>query len=149
MNLVHPSIKILVLLIVIAVAALLGCDGDGIDGTPLPHCTDPPIVNILDFLPPIHNSSITGVAPPDITDGAATIPTGGTVIVVKFDGKPCDLRVTNLPTATYFVREWYWDDLHPNWLLIEVYAPKTGGLIHFAVEWHSGGIVAKYLTRHI
>lgn len=128
---------------------LLACGEYEPDNPGPPYCADPPIVNILDFLPSIHNVSLSGtVSPPDIKDAASTIPTGHTVIVVKFDGNPCDLRVTNLQTATYLVREWYWDDLHPNWLLIEVYAPKTGGLVHFAVEWHSGGIIAKYVSQH-
>lgn len=134
----------------ILLLALFGCGAYEPEDSGPTYCADPPTVNILDFLPSIHNVGVRYAEGTeyDIDDDASTIPTGHTVIVVKFDGKPCDLRVTNLPTATYLAREWYWDDLHPNWLLIEVYAPQTGGLVHFAVEWHSGGIIAKYVSEH-
>ena len=129
---------------------LPGCGAYEPEDSGTAYCADPPIVNILDFLPSIRNVHVSyGEGTEyDIDDDAASIPIGHTVIVVKFDGKPCDIRVTNLPTATYFVEKWYWDDLHANWLLLEVNAPQSGGLIHFAVEWHSGGIIAKYVSHN-
>ena len=135
--------KIYLLLLLV----LLACGEDEPEDPGPPYCADPPIVNVLDVSPPLSRVDRTYIDGVFIENDDSPLPIGHTVIVVKFDGKPCDLRVTNLPTATFLAREWYWDDLNPNWLLIEVYAPQSGGLVRFAVEWHSGGIIAKYTSQ--
>ena len=85
------------------------------------------------------------IDPPDTTpglgQGTGHIPLGNFQIVVGFDEKPCNVRVTNLPGAHWLIHKWYVVD---KGVFLDVAAFSPGGLVHVAVDWHSGGIILKY-----
>ena len=85
-------------------------------------------------------ANIRGVYPP-----TGRIPLGHTVIVTMFDAPPCNIRVTNQPNAQWLIHKWYMDDATT--LFLEVEAPRTDGLVHVAVDWHSGGKVLRWVSH--
>ena len=117
-------------LIVLATLASLGCSESepAKEITDAERCLGMPIANIQGVYPP------TG-----------RIPLGHTVIVIMFDEPPCNIRVTNQPNAQWLIHKWYMDDATT--LFLEVEAPRTDGLVHVAVDWHSGGKVLRWVSH--
>lgn len=127
------------ILLIIAALAILGCS----ESVPVNEATDAEcwdemlIAYIQGIYPPVGS--------PGISHGTHRIPLGHTVITITFDKQPYNLRVTNLPDAQWPIHKWYMDD--PTSLFLEVAALKTDGLVHVAVDWHSGGRILTYVSH--
>lgn len=126
-------------LLIIVALLLLSCGesapvSKSVDEPLNPECCDgTPGVLAWDIYPPVTD--------PGFDQGVSSIPVGDSRILITFSGEPCNVRVTNLPGADWLIHKWFLTDTV---LYLHVFAGSPTGLVHAAVDWHSGGKILKY-----